>query len=203
MLRIALSMIEHQPPTGRFVLPGNSAELRAALDGQDPAAIELAFPGLLSTHVPVPAVPVIEEPVMPRKRLPADDQIRAAFATAANAHELASAWGVSTAAVYNHLRRLGLSFRPKEPEVEAAAPAPAPANIVQFEAAAPVPAEARARLTVVPGATLLRPVRLGLDDLALSWQLANRLGLPPAEALAYVRADVALAQTDVAGVEAA
>lgn len=203
VLRIALGMIERQPETGRFVLPGNSPELRAALDGQDPAAVELAFPGLLSAPVPVPTVSAIEEPVMPRKRLPADDQIRADFAAAANVHELAETWGVSTAAVYNHLRRLGLSFRPKAAEAEAAAPATGPANVVPFEAAAPVIAETRSRLSVVPGATLLRPLRLGLDDLALSWQLASRLNLSPAEALAIVRADVALAHVDTAGVEAA
>lgn len=137
----------------------------------------------------------------PRARsVPSDDAIRAHHAETPKAADLAARWGVSTACVYQHLRRLGLGRLSEAPVPALPAPAPAPeapaTNVVAFTPAphaepAPVPA------TVVPRAAVqwdvAFPNRLGLDDLVLAVALAQRAGLGADEAIRFVRADAAAA----------
>ncbi|UYW28299.1 hypothetical protein OKC48_07230 [Methylorubrum extorquens] len=216
VMRAALALVPEQPATGRYVLPENSPALAAALAGHPPDAVDRAFPGLLprAGEGPVdaeweaaappaesPAIPA-QESVMnlaPRARsVPSDAAIRAHHAETPKAADLAARWGVSTACVYQHLRRLGLGRAAEAPVPALPAPAPAPegTNVVAFTPAPHVePASVPA--TVAPRAAVqwdvAFPNRLGLDDLVLAVALSQRAGLGADEAIRFVRADAAAA----------
>lgn len=224
VLRVALAMVPDQPSTGRYRLPEPTDELAAALAGHDPAAIATVFPGL----VEAPVTPAIEEPApmttapvktatapapRVRGRAPEPDQIRLDHAQTTSIPELASRWGISESGAYQALRRVGLTGHrgfmatpARAPEAPAAHVPEPETNVVAIRReAVELPAAPPPPSRVVIQARAPEPVRtggrLGLDDLALAYRLACECGIPPEEALAFVRADVA-AEAGRAGVYA-
>ncbi|UMY18787.1 hypothetical protein MMB17_05580 [Methylobacterium organophilum] len=214
VLRIALGLVPEQPPRGRYVLPEPSAELADALGECQREAVIAVFPALAGAPFdPAPAAPEEEPAAMPEtettpdarrgreRRVPGDAEIRAAHAETPRAPELAVRWGVSTAAVYTHLRRLGLT-RPRRIEavgefLPEAPPSDLPqTNVVPF--LAPVAADSRDEdeggLSLYcepdPDGVAFRG-RLDVEGLALAVELARRTGLAPQAAISWVRADLA------------
>ncbi|MFH6786606.1 hypothetical protein ACE100_30320 [Methylobacterium sp. MA0201] len=181
VLRAALALVPVQPATGRYRLPPADARLAEALRDHDPTAVALAFPELAAVEPgePKPAPPAIvtvPQPIpetcpMPRRRrMPTDDAICAAFRKGQSAARMSSDWGVSVQAVYAHWRRLGLSRRAAPVAVVPLAPRLEPAQRL----AAPVSPDGH----------------LSVVDLGRAVTLARREGITPAEAVAFIRADV-------------
>ncbi|KQP33804.1 hypothetical protein ASF49_08025 [Methylobacterium sp. Leaf104] len=221
VLRVALAMVPDQPSTGRYRLPKADGELAAALVGHDPAAIAAVFPGLAEAPVTpsiqepapmtvAPAKTATAPAPRVRGRAPDADQIRLDHAETTSIPELASRWGISESGAYQALRRVGLTGHrgfmatparsPEAPAVEVvppAAPVPEPeTNVVAIRReAVELPAAPPPPSRVVIQARAPEPVRiggrLGLEDLALAYRLACECGIPPEEALHFVRADVA------------
>ncbi|TXM65435.1 hypothetical protein FV218_21340 [Methylobacterium sp. WL69] len=140
------------------------------------------------------------------RRVLSDAGIRAAHAETPRAPDLAERWGVSTATIYSHMRRLGLT-RPawgRALDAKTVAPAQPETNVVPFSA--PVsPTDSRA-LTVEAAPAAEAPIqvycipargelgfhgRLDVEVLALAVELSRRTGLAPQAAISWVRADLA------------
>jgi hypothetical protein len=214
VLQLALGLVPEQPPLGRYVLPEASAHLAELLADHPRAAVLAVFPALADPPfaTPVPVQP--ESPAMPtptvakgrERRVPSDAEIRAAHAETPRAPDLAERWGVSVAAVYTHLRRLGLT-RPawgRGLDAKPVAPVQPETNVVPFSAPVP-PTDSRA-LTVEAAPAAEAPIqvystpargepafrgRLDVEALALAVELSRRTGLAPQAAISWVRADLA------------
>ncbi|KQU17567.1 hypothetical protein ASG63_08630 [Methylobacterium sp. Leaf94] len=135
VLRTALALVPTQPEFGRYLLPPVDDALRAALSGQDQAAIEAVFPDLaLVAPAEVPAeedVPVavpLPDPTPPaevpavsettpdhtphiHRRAPDDSIIRRDHAEGGDLVPLAARYGISPTSLYAHWRKMNLSGR--------------------------------------------------------------------------------------------
>lgn len=183
VVRAALALVPEQTVSSRYRLPPADAALAEALRDQDPAAVALVFPDLAAPEPepdepesPATPPPILESRPMPRRlsRMPTSDVLIAERARGRSVDQMASDWEVKASAIRAALRRIDEAAQAAKVKATPPEPPPAPR---------PEPAH---RLTVpVPPLK-----RLSVDDLARAVALARREGITPAEAVAYVRADV-------------
>ncbi|SFE92027.1 hypothetical protein [Methylobacterium sp. yr596] len=186
VLRRALALVAEQPATGRYILPPSDAALAEALREEDPAAVAAVFPALAALE-PEPSedepsdteMPPIPEnhPMRRPSRMPTDDVLVAERAQGRSVEKMAYDWEVKPSAIRAALRRIDEAAQAEAPPPE---PLPAPPLEPAHRLAVPDP---------VPP-----PGRLSVKDLAIAVALAQREGITPDQAIAFVRADVAQAR---------